>query len=65
MPQTITKRLAKELGKHERKWVALSRDHTRIVDIDASLARLDERVKSAEVVFMKVPPADGYLSFPF
>ena len=51
--------------KHERKWVALSKDYTKIVAYSDKLADLEKKLKidPTEVVFWKVPPADIYLSF--
>ena len=56
----LTKVLSQE---HEKKWVALSKDNSRVVDFDADLLALDKRVKTDEVTFMKVPPSGAYLSF--
>lgn len=56
----LTNILTKE---HEEKWVALTRDNTKVVAFDEDLTRLDARVGDQEVVFMKVPRSDGYLSF--
>ena len=56
----LTSVLSKE---HEKKWVALSKDNKRVIDFDADLIALDKRVNKDEVVFMKVPPSDVYLSF--
>jgi hypothetical protein len=50
------------LPQHEKKWVALSRDKSKVIDFDESLIRLKDKVGDAEVVFMKIPPADVYLS---
>ena len=47
--------------KHEKKWVALSRDNKRVVDFDADLVALHKRVDKDDVVFMRVPPSDSYL----
>lgn len=49
--------------EHERKWVALSADNTKVVDYGDSLVELDKRVSGQDVVYMKVPPSDVYLSF--
>ena len=59
-PQIIdlTKILKK---KHEKKWVALTRDNKKVVDFDVDLITLDSRVNKDEVVYMKAPPADAYL----
>lgn len=48
---------------HEKKWVALSRDNSRVVDFDIDLLALDSRVNKDEVTFMKVPASDAFLSF--
>lgn len=48
---------------HEKKWVALTKDNKKVVDFDADLIALDKRVDKSQVVFMKVPPSDVYLSF--
>ena len=49
--------------EHEQKWVALSRDNKAVVAFDADLSKLDQLVKGKDVVFMKVPRSDAYLSF--
>jgi hypothetical protein len=54
-------RIIKE--QHEKKWVALSRDKSKVIDFDASLLELKKKIGNQKVVFMKVPPADVYLSF--
>lgn len=56
----LTSVLTKE---HEEKWVALSRDNKTVVAYDTDLVELDKRVEGKDVVFMKVPRSDGYLSF--
>lgn len=56
----LTKILTKE---HEQKWVALSRDNKTVVAFDDDLIALDKLVGGKDVVFMKVPPSDVYLSF--
>lgn len=56
----LTKILTKE---HERKWVALTRDNKRVVAFDDDLIALDKKVGDQDVVFMKVPASDAYLSF--
>ena len=56
--------LTKILGReHESNWVALSRDNKTVVDYDKDLVALDEKVKGKDVVFMRVPSSDVYLSF--
>ena len=54
-------RIIKE--QHEKKWVALSKDKSKVIDFDASLLELKKKIGNQKVVFMKVPPADVYLSF--
>jgi hypothetical protein len=49
--------------EHEQKWVALSRDNTRVVDFDVDLLALDRRVNKDEVTYMKVPSSSMFLSF--
>lgn len=49
--------------EHENKWVALSRDKSKVIDFGANLVELRKKLGTQEVVFMKVPPADSYLSF--
>lgn len=49
--------------KHEKKWVALSPDKSKVVGFDESLLALKKKIGSEKVVFMKVPPSDMYLSF--
>ena len=52
------------LGKeHEEKWVALSSDSTSVVAFDVDLLVLDKKVAGKDVVFMKVPSSETYLSF--
>lgn len=50
-------------AEHERKWVALTEDTTRVVAYDQSLIALKNKIGNQKVVFMKVPPSDVYLSF--
>ena len=49
--------------EHENNWVALSRDKTKVIDFDSSLVQLRKKLGDQKVIFMKVPPADVYLSF--
>ena len=49
--------------EHEKKWVALSRDKSKVIDFDSSLIKLKEKIRGQQVTYMKVPPADVYLSF--
>lgn len=48
--------------EHEKKWVALSKDKSRIVGFDESLVELRRKIGSEKVVFMKIPSGDVYLS---
>ena len=50
-------------AKHERKWVALSKDKTKVVAFDESLLSLKKKIGDQKVVYMKVPSSDMYLSF--
>jgi hypothetical protein len=52
---------SKSLVGHENQWIALSKKDGKIMDSDASLERLLERIKEADVgnyEFMKVPRFD-------
>ena len=50
-------------SEHEQKWVAISKDHKEIVSYDASLVKLKRTVGIKDVVYMKVPSANVFLSF--
>ena len=54
-------RIIKE--EHEKNWVALSRDKTKVIAFDENLLELRKKIGDQKVIFMKVPPADAYLSF--
>ena len=56
----LTRVLTKD---HEKKWVALSRDNTQVVAFDDDLVALDKKVAGQDIVFMKVPSSEAYLSF--
>ena len=56
----LTRILTKE---HEQKWVALSTDNTKVIAYDEDLLKLDKKVEGQDVVFMKVPPSEVFLSF--
>ncbi|HEY4487748.1 MAG TPA: hypothetical protein VI483_03230 [Candidatus Paceibacterota bacterium] len=60
----LTKILAK---KHEEKWVALSKDRTKVLDYDISLVKLSDRVekKNRDFVYMKVLRSDTEYCFSF
>lgn len=49
--------------EHEEKWVAIARDYSEVVDFDESLVALNKKIRGRDVVYMKVPPSDVYLSF--
>ena len=49
--------------EHEQKWVALSPDKTQVVAFDEKLLELKKKIGDQKVIYMKVPPADVYLSF--
>ena len=49
--------------EHEKKWVAIARDYSEVVDFDESLVILDKRIEGKDIVYMKIPPSDVYLSF--
>jgi hypothetical protein len=50
-------------NKHERKWVALTPDHSEIIAYGDDLVRVSKEAGSRDVVYMKVPPSDTYLTF--
>ena len=60
----LTKVLKKE---HEEKWVALSRDHRKVIDFDKNLPHLRERLgeKRNEYMYMKVLRSDMEYCFTF
>jgi hypothetical protein len=49
--------------QHEGKWVALDRKKTKVIAFDKKLLNLKGKIGQTKVVYMKVPPADVYLSF--
>ena len=49
--------------EHEKSWVALSRDKTKVIAFDKDLLELKRKIGDQKAVFMKIPPADVYLSF--
>ena len=49
--------------EHEKNWVALTRDKSRVVAFDKDLLELKKKIGEEKVVYMKVPPSDLYLSF--
>ena len=58
--ENLTKTLTKV---HERKWVAFAEDYSRIVGFNESLVALKKDVGEEDVVYMKIPPSDVYLTF--
>lgn len=56
--------LTKILNKsHENKWVALSKNQTKVLGYSASLMDLKKNVSSKEVVYMKVLLRDFSFAF--
>jgi hypothetical protein len=56
--------LSKILSKiHENKWVALSRDRSKVLDYSESLLRLKSKIATEDAVYVKVLPSD--MSFAF
>jgi hypothetical protein len=56
--------LTKILNKsHENKWVALSKNQTKVLGYSASLMDLKKNVSSKEVVYMKILPRDFSFAF--
>ncbi len=49
--------------EHENKWVALSKDKSKVLGFDSNLVQLRKKLGAQKVIFMKVPPSDVYLSF--
>ncbi len=43
--------------------MALSPDMRKLVAYDKNLLKLEKKVGKKEVIYMKVPPSDVYLSF--
>jgi len=60
----LTKVLSRE---HEEKWVALTKDHTALVDFADNLKILRERLgeRKNDYVYMKVLRSDREYSFSF
>ncbi len=56
----LTKILSKKL---EKKWVALSMDHKKVISSSDSLAALEKKVGRKEVVYMKVMSSDTEYAF--
>lgn len=49
--------------EHEGKWVAFTVDYKSVVSFSESLIDLKKKIGDQEVIYMKVPPADAYLTF--
>lgn len=49
--------------EYENKWVALSPDHTEVIEFSSDLMDLKEKVGKREVVYMKVPASGMYFAF--
>jgi len=56
----FTKILSKKL---EKKWVALSMDHKKVIGSSDNLAALEKKIGHKEVVYMKVMPSDREYAF--
>jgi hypothetical protein len=62
----VNANLTKVLKKiHEEKWVALSKDRTKVLDFDANLVKLADRVEknNKAYVYMKVLRSDTEYCF--
>jgi hypothetical protein len=56
--------LSKILNKsHERMWVALSPDRAKVLDYSNNLLELKNKLKTKDVVYMKVLPSDTSFAF--
>ena len=56
----LTKILTKA---HEQKWVALSRDHKKVIGFSEDLVKLKKKVGETKVVYMKVPASGRSYAF--
>lgn len=54
--------LSKLLKPHNKKWVALTLDHKKVVGAGATLqaAKQKAQKKAKDFIFLKVPPSDSY-----
>jgi len=62
----VNANLTKILKKiHEEKWVALSKDRTKVLDFDKNLVKLSNRVekRNTDLVYMKVLRSDTEYCF--
>ncbi len=48
---------------HEKMWVALSPDRTKVLDYASSLRELKIKINTKDVVYMKVLPSDTSFAF--
>ncbi len=58
--KTTTTVITKE---YENKWIALSPDHTEVMESSPDLMDLKEKVGERDVVYMKVPESGAYFVF--
>ncbi len=49
--------------QHENKWVALSRDYTKVMGVNSKLKDLKEKIGDEDVVYMKVPSSDRIYAY--
>ena len=47
----------------ENKWVALSKDHSKILHISEKLIDLKKKVGNQDVVYMKIPVSGSFYAF--
>lgn len=56
--------LSKILDKsHQKKWVALSLDRSKILGFSSNLVELKNKVNNKDVIYMKVLPSDASFAF--
>jgi len=56
--------LTKILNKsHEKKWVALSPNRSKVLGVSDNLAELSNKVNNKDAVYMKVLPSDTSFHF--
>ncbi|MEJ0053428.1 MAG: hypothetical protein WDN10_01720 [bacterium] len=49
--------------EHENKWIALSPDHSEVLESAADLMDLKAKVGERDVVYLKVPASGTYFAF--
>ena len=60
----INANLSKVLDKsHERKWVALSPDRSKVLGSSTNLIELKDKVNDKNAIYMKVLPRDTSFAF--